>query len=341
LRIAFWPVVGRANPYTTFYFAVALSTWLFESGPGLLCLAVCAGAGMVFLLDPNLPPLVADPAEQVNFALFALSAFGVWLIVAKLKSTQMQLKLTLSRLAASEHEARAANQAKDDFLTMISHELRNPLNSLTLSARLLATGGPNQEQGAHSVAVINRAAQKLARMVDDLVDSARITSGRLTIQRESLDLAAVARAAIDLMAPSAEAKGITLNARIELERAIVRGDRERLQDCILNLIGNAIKFTPRDGTIEVAIHNGGRVAELCVHDSGDGIDADFLPHVFERFAQGGAGSSNRRGGLGLGLFIVRHVIEMHGGSIAVSSAGRGLGATFTMTLPLLDESQRI
>lgn len=337
LRIAFWPVVGRENPYTTFYFAVALSTWLFESGPGLLCFGICAGMGFIFLFDPNLPPVVADRAEEVNFALFTLSALGIWLIVAKLKSTQRQLNLALSRVAASEHQARMANQAKDDFLTMISHELRNPLNSLTLSARLLAMGSPTQEQGSRSVAVINSAAQKLAGMVDDLVDSARITSGRLTIRRESLELSAVARAAIDLMAPAAQAKGVSLQARIAPERVIVRGDRERLQDCILNLIGNAIKFTPRDGTIEIAIHNGGRVAELRVSDSGAGIEADFLPHVFERFAQGGSGSPNRRGGLGLGLFIVRHVIEMHGGTIAALSAGHGLGATFTVTLPLADE----
>lgn len=337
LRIAFWPVVGRANPYATFYFAVALSTWLLESGPGLLCLGLCGAAGVTFLLDPNLPPTVVNRAESVNLALFALSAFGIWLIVAKLKSTQKQLRLTLDRLAVSEHDARAANQAKDDFLTMISHELRNPLNSLTLSAQLLATGSQNREQSARSVAVINRAAQKLARMVDDLVDSARIAGGRLTIRRQPFDLSAMARAAVDLMAPPAQAKGIELNARIEAERIVVNGDRDRLQDCVINLIGNAIKFTPRGGAIEVALCNGGDCAELRVTDTGDGIEENFLPHVFERFAQGGLGAAGRGGGLGLGLFIVRHVIEMHGGSIAVVSAGRGQGATFSVTLPLMDE----
>jgi signal transduction histidine kinase len=340
LRIAFWPIVGKRNPYTTFYFAVALGTWLFESGPGLLCLGVCAGAGLIYLLDPKLQPQLASQAKQVNFALFALSALGVWMIVAKLKSAQRQLSLALSRLAASEHEARVANQAKDDFLTMISHELRNPLNSLTLSARLLATGSPDREQQAHSVAVINRAAQKLAAMVDDLVDSARITGGRLAITRQPLDLAPVARTAIDLMTAPARAKGVNLNANIGSARAIVRGDHERLQDCVVNLIGNAIKFTPAGGAIEIALHTGGRAVELRVSDTGDGIAADFLPHVFERFAQGGAGSPARRGGLGLGLFIVRHVIELHGGRIAASSAGRGQGATFTVSLPLIDESER-
>jgi signal transduction histidine kinase len=336
LRMAFRPMVGMENPYTTFYFAVALSTWLFESGPGLLCFAVCAGSAVYLLLDPILPLRMADRGEQINFALFTLSALGIWLIVTKLKSTQKQLKITFDRLAASEREARAANQAKDEFLAMVSHELRNPLNSLALSASLLTAGGENQEQNARSIAVINRAAQKLAGMVDDLVDSARIATGRLAIERQSLDLLAVVRAAIDLMAPSAQAKGIGLTARIDAHRAIVSGDRDRLQECILNLIGNAIKFTAHGGTIEVAAHNGGGYAELRVSDTGDGIDGDFLPHVFERFAQGGALSRDRRGGLGLGLFIVRHVIEAHGGKIAVSSAGRDLGATFTVTLPLVD-----
>ena len=340
LRMAFRPMVGLENPYTTFYFAVALSTWLFERGPGLLCFGVCAGSAIYFLLDPVLPLRLADAGEQMNFALFTLSALGIWLIVAKLNSTQKQLKLALDRAAASERQARRANQAKDEFLTMISHELRNPLNSLVLSSTLLATGHQSGEQNERSIAVINRAAQKLAGMVDDLVDSARIATGRLAIERQSLDLLAVVRTALDLMAPSAQAKGIGLNVRIESDRAIVNGDRDRLQDCILNLIGNAVKFTPKGGAIEVAAHNGGGYAELRVSDTGAGIETDFLPHVFDRFAQAGPLSADRRGGLGLGLFIVKHVIEMHGGRIVASSAGRGLGATFLVMLPLIDREDK-
>jgi signal transduction histidine kinase len=229
-------------------------------------------------------------------------------------------------------EAERGNQAKDEFMAMISHELRNPVNAITLSSRRLRTDPAFPPDLARALDAIDRGAKSIGAMAADLIDSTRIASGQLQLKLESVDLVSIVQSAIDVMRPSAEAKNLTLQSRLGVVSAPLEGDRERLHESVCNLVGNAIKFTPAGGTIEVALEKTVDGANLRVSDTGVGIDPAFLPRIFDRFAQGGS-SAERRGGLGLGLAIVKHVIELHGGTVTASSDGIGRGARVVIFLP--------
>ena len=264
-------------------------------------------------------------------------------------STEIELlELAAERIAVSidgarayeaEQRARAAaeaaNRAKDEFFAMLSHELRTPLGAVLSWAHLLRSGRLDAPGAARAVETIDRNARLQAQLINDLLDVSRITAGKLELDLRVVDPASVVEAALSALRPEADAAGLVVDAAIDHSLGALRADPDRLQQVMSNLLSNAIKFTPRGGRIEIRLERAGSAATIAVSDTGPGIGADLLPHVFERFRQGEGPATRRHGGLGLGLTIVRHLVELHGGTVEVESPGELGGATFIVRLPLL------
>ncbi len=229
--------------------------------------------------------------------------------------------------------AQEANRIKDDFLATLSHELRTPLNAILGWARMIERGGLSQERTAHGIASIRRNAEAQSRLIGDILDIARIRSGKLSIDLQRLDLQAVVAAAAETLEADADAKHVKLEASSD-PALIVQGDPSRLQQILWNLVSNAVKFTPDGGTVRIEARRSGTRAVIVVRDTGVGIEPDFLPRVFDRFRQGDASTTRYHSGLGLGLAITKHLAELHGGRVWAESDGPNLGATFTVELPL-------
>jgi signal transduction histidine kinase/ActR/RegA family two-component response regulator len=230
--------------------------------------------------------------------------------------------------------AEDALRAKDEFLSMVSHEIRNPLNAVLGWTRILMDRKDvDPDTLARALRIIDRNASAQARLIDDLLDVARIASGKLRLETQPVDLLAVALAAVDVVSPSTKAKQLEVRTGLDPATPRVLGDPQRLQQIVGNLLSNAVKFTNPGGVIEVRVSPAGKVARLTVSDSGQGISPEFLPFVFERFRQSDASSARRHGGLGLGLALVRELVELHGGTVRAESAGENQGATFTIDLP--------
>src|SRR5947199_4157103 len=228
----------------------------------------------------------------------------------------------------------AANRIKDEFLMTLSPELRTPLSAVVVWARLLGTGKLDATKAPRALAAIERCTESLARMIEDLTDVSRIVAGKLRLKAGPVDLRQVVAAAIVAVRPAAEAKGIRLKSALFSAPRQVWGDAGRLQQVVWNLLSNAIKFTPEGGRVEVRLGLADARAQIVVSDSGNGIRPDFLPLVFERFRQADSATTRTHGGLGLGLAIVRQLVELHGGTVRAESPGEGQGATFTVSLPI-------
>ena len=231
---------------------------------------------------------------------------------------------------------REANRLKDEFLATLSHELRTPLNAILGWTKLLRGKALPAESVDRALEKVERNAQAQARLVEDLLEVSRITTGKLRLEVRAFDLVALAATAIDTIRPAAEARGITIERRFESSSLPTAGDPDRLQQVIWNLLSNAVKFTPPGGTVTLTLTRRGEVDEMSVSDTGIGIEPAFLPNVFDSFRQADATATRAHGGLGLGLSIVRHLVEIHGGTVAACSQGRDQGATFTVRLPVRD-----
>src|SRR5262249_3927569 len=242
-------------------------------------------------------------------------------------------RLLLQEKRARE-EAETANRMKDEFLATISHELRTPLTAILGWATMLTRGSVSEFQTRRALQVIEQSAKSQAGLVDDILDTSRIITGRLKLDAHPLEIETVFQAAIDVIRPSAEAKRIALHVFIDQRGSIVLGDATRLQQVIWNLLSNAVKFTNEGGRIEARLSRTEGQIEISVTDTGMGIDPQFMPYVFDRFRQADSTSTRKYGGLGLGLAIVRHVVEMHGGTVDASSPGKGQGATFKVRFPI-------
>jgi PAS domain S-box-containing protein len=232
-------------------------------------------------------------------------------------------------------DAREANRIKDEFLAVLSHELRTPLNAIVGYARLLRGGILSGEKAIRGLDTLDRNATWLTQIVEDVLDVSRIVSGKLRLDVQPVELPLIVDNAMATIQPAADAKGIRLQTMIDPRVGPVSGDPDRLQQVAWNLLSNAVKFTPKNGRVQVRVERVNSHIELVVSDTGIGIRPDFLPFVFERFRQAEAGTTRQTGGLGLGLAIVRHIVEMHGGSVDAASAGEGDGATFRVRLPLM------
>jgi signal transduction histidine kinase/ActR/RegA family two-component response regulator len=231
-------------------------------------------------------------------------------------------------------EARAANRAKDEFLATLSHELRTPINAIMGWGQILQAGIADPTRTARAIDAIVRNAAAQARLIDDLLDLSRIVAGKLRLDVELVDLGAMVAAAVATIEPASQGKALRVQTVIEDGAARVYGDRQRLQQVMWNLLSNAVKFTPRGGTVQTHVRRVGSHVEILVSDTGEGIPSDILPFVFDRFRQADSSSTRPHAGLGLGLAIVRHIVELHGGTVQAASEGPGCGATFRLRLPI-------
>ncbi len=272
LRLALNPMLGRDVPYIVNFFAIAVAAWLFGFGPALVTtLTLQMAIGWIYL-GPLASFTVFARGDQVSLVISTVSAIGIALIVHSLRQTQRDLQ-------REKETAERANEAKDRFLSMVSHELRNPINSIALSASGLRLGSQAPERILSAVERIERATRTLAEMVETLVDSTRVSTGQFRVKPVVIDLVPVVHTAVESMKPAAEAKGITLVAKLRAERTMIHGDPDRL--------------------------------------------------------------GGNRGGLGLGLSIVKHVVDLHDATIAADSEGKGRGATFTIVLPLVETPRKM
>ncbi len=265
----------------------------------------------------------------------AVTLLGLLAGVAAL-SSRRQLRLIdalVTREREAKEQAHEALRARDTFLANLSHELRTPLTPILGWVTMARQNRLDAAALRHALEVIERNARMESQIVDDVLDLSRITAGKLRIVPVSVDPAGVVRAAVSVVLLAAQAKGITLETEIAATLPAIVGDPVRLQQVVWNLLNNAVKFTPRGGLVAVGVERADGGARIRVADSGIGISADFLPHVFEYFRQADGSLTRSHGGLGLGLAIVKHLVELHGGEITAESAGPGRGSTFTVTLP--------
>jgi PAS domain S-box-containing protein len=254
--------------------------------------------------------------------------------VSERRRTDEEREQLLARERAARGEAEASDRLKDEFLATVSHELRTPLTSILGWASILkAQGARNEDELLSGLGSIERNARAQAQIVGDILDVSRIITGKLHIEPRPIELAALVQSAVDTMRPAAQAKAITLSTVLDPDAGLVLGDPARVQQVVWNLVSNAIKFTPKNGSVEVRLARIDQYVEVSVKDDGMGISRPFLPHVFERFRQADSSKTRSHGGLGLGLAIVRHLVELHGGTVTAESDGEGRGALFTVRLP--------
>ncbi len=244
------------------------------------------------------------------------------------------------REQAAREEAEAANRFKDEFLAVVSHELRTPLTAILGWAHLLRAGQLDEKNAANALETIERNARAQSQLIDDLLDVSRIITGKLRLDIRKIDPATFIDSAIEALRPAAEARKVRIQKVLDTSVTSVAGDPARLEQVVWNLLSNAIKFTPPDGRIQVKLERVNSHVEIAVKDTGAGIKPEFLPHVFERFRQADQKTTRQHGGLGLGLAIVRHLVELHGGTVQAESEGEGRGATFVVRLPSVALHQR-
>jgi signal transduction histidine kinase len=248
---------------------------------------------------------------------------------------QYEARDLITQERRAREQAEAATQVKDEFLAVVSHELRTPLNAILIWAHLLNDGRLTGEQARDAIRTITSSAEAQSQLIEDLLDVSRMLMGKLRVELQECSLAPSLLAAIDVVRPMARTKGVRLELQMESAAELVMADPDRVQQIFWNLLSNAVKFTPFEGRVCIACTRETHHVAVRVGDSGQGIDPDFLPHVFERFRQSDPTSTRRQGGLGLGLAIVRQLVELHGGTIDVESAGKDQGTTFTVRLPLV------
>jgi signal transduction histidine kinase/ActR/RegA family two-component response regulator len=308
---------------------------------------VCAGHSRVIPAESY--TALNDPDERLR-AILSLQqkATALEAEIAERKQAEAALRAVKDELEAqvrererllvreqiARAEAENASHLKDEFLATVSHELRTPLTAIIGWTHMLRSDGLDKAAKTRALQVIERNAKALAQLVEDILDVSRVITGKLRLNVEAVDAAAVINAAIDSVQLAAETKGIQLGVTLDPSARHIAGDASRLQQVVWNLLSNAIKFSPSGGRVEVRLERADSGVQISVSDTGDGISPAFLPYIFDRFRQADGTSTRRHGGLGLGLSIVRHLVELHGGTVHAESAGEGCGATFTIHLPL-------
>ena len=279
-------------------------------------------------IDDSAAPIRNEQGEVVGTVL-------VFRDISERKRLELEREQLLAAAQAAQKQAEQANRLKDEFLATASHELRTPLTAVVGWSRLLRTGKLDAENSARALESIERNATLQTKLIDDLLDVSRIITGKLTLDRRPIEIAHVVSDAVNTVRPAADAKNIEIETNFDAEAEPVLGDANRLQQVVWNLLSNAVKFTPKNGRIEVALQRVNSEVQVSVGDSGEGISSEFLPYVFDRFSQGDGKTTRPHSGLGLGLAIVRQLVELHGGTVKAHSDGPGRGATFKLRLPVL------
>src|SRR5215213_3756526 len=332
------------NTWRTYYLWTSVTYFAGASAAGISAIliksygfyAVVATAPIIFIIcftyQTYLKNIEAS-LEQTEAARLHVEELSRY--ITELQRSEEGRGQLLQRAERARAESEAANRIKDEFLATLSHELRTPLTSLLGWSSVLRDGKRDDKILAQGLDAIDRNARMQAQLIDDLLDVSRIVSGKLNLEVRPLDIASVARAAINVVQPAADAKGITLDYYAEPGLGAISADSGRLHQIIWNLLSNAVKVTPHGGKISMRVEQDGGDARVTVKDRGQGIDSEFLPRVFDRFRQADSSTTRSFGGLGLGLAIVRHLVELHGGTVSAQSDGAGKGATFSTTFPLL------
>ena len=261
--------------------------------------------------------------------------------ITRQKQIEDERDLLLSREKEAREQAEGASRSKDEFLGLLSHELRTPLNSILGWTRILSSHHLDEAASEQALETIDRNAKLQARLIDDMLDVSRIISGKLRLDAQPVDLTSVINAAVETLRPAAEAKRVHMNVALDFGTGTVLGDPMRLQQVVWNLVSNAVKFVPREGSVRIALRRIDSQVEILVMDNGPGIEEDFLPFVFDRFRQGDSTPNKRYAGLGLGLSIVRHLVELYGGTVEARNGGEGEGAVFSVKLPIMALSRSI
>ncbi|CAN5735831.1 hypothetical protein BH18ACI5_BH18ACI5_06990 [soil metagenome] len=306
--------------------AVGATAWFAGTGPALAATVVAAVLGAT----PSGDPL--HGAIPIHLALFLVHGLLLTAVVAELRRARRDAESRALEAQAARREGEAANRMKDEFLATISHELRTPLNAVLGWVHLLRTGRLDSATSGRGLESIDRNVRHQAQLTADLLDVSKALTGKLRLDSRPSLLEDAVRQAVSAASSAAKAKGVRLN--LAAAPLTVHGDATRLRQVAWHLITNAIKFTPRGGTIDVAVRAQGDEARLTVQDSGRGISPEFLPRVFERFTQADSSATRSAGGLGVGLALVRELVELHGGEIEAQNRSEGVGAVFTVRLPL-------
>jgi signal transduction histidine kinase len=330
------PILGNASPFLLFTPAVAFSAVYGGVAPGILATAFGGILGHFFRSGVGEPFI--EKYDRV--ILFLLVGVMITASSTMLRRSRQQLSESLWREQKARATAEAADRTKDDFLALVSHELQTPMSVVLGWMATIRERRLDPEALDHALEVVERNARILSRLVDDVLDRSRIATGTLRLDMQVISLPTVVRVAVDQARGRIEASGLRLDVIIPAEEPTVLGDSIRLQQVFTNLLSNAIKFTPRGGQITVTITATDIDTSVTVSDTGSGISADLLPHVFEPFRQGRDTLHQSRQGLGLGLSIVRYLITRHDGTIAAASGGAGCGSAFTVTLPLTSTVMR-
>jgi signal transduction histidine kinase/ActR/RegA family two-component response regulator len=332
------------NTWRTYYLWTSVTYFAGASAAGIIAIlinrhgfyAVVATAPIILIIcftyQTYLKNIEAS-LEQTEAARLHVEELSRY--ISQLQRSEEARGHLLLRAERARAEAEAANRMKDEFLATLSHELRTPLTSLLGWSSVLREGKRDQKVLAQGLDAIDRNARMQAQLIDDLLDVSRIVSGKLNLDVRPLDIASVARAAINVVQPASDAKSITLDYYAEPGLGAISADSARVHQIIWNLLSNAVKFTPHGGKISLRVEQDESDARVTVKDSGQGIDPEFLPRVFDRFRQADSSTTRSFGGLGLGLAIVRHLVELHGGTVSAQSDGISKGATFTVTFPLM------
>jgi signal transduction histidine kinase len=345
------PLWETTAPFALFMFATVVAAWFAGTGPAI----VTGAAGFISRLyfdSPRGPgSLPVTWEEAVRLALYGGFVVGTAIVLNRMRNDRLELEASIVAarreleqrrqaelaLEAAKASAEEANHAKDEFLALVSHELRTPINAILGWTTLLRNDALPAERSRYAVDIIHRNAKAQAQLVADLLDVAHGLTGRIHLEPARLDLHTVVKDVVALMQESADARHIRLSLLTDERPLPVLGDLGRLQQIIRNLLSNAIKFTPEGGQVDVSLAQHDAHAELVVADTGAGIEPQFAPHLFEPFKQADSGATRRYGGLGLGLALVRQLVELHGGSVSSSATGADRGARFTVRLPIRSE----
>jgi signal transduction histidine kinase len=334
IRMLLRPAIGNASPFLLFTPAVAIAALYGGIVPGVVTTVLSTALGSRFFLAGLGEPVVEKWDRVILF-------FVVGVVITSsstlLRRSRQQLAASLWREQKARAMAEAADRTKDDFLALVSHELQTPMSVVLGWITAIRKRRLNADALDHALDAVDRNARILSRLVDDVLDRSRMATGTLHLEPQAISLVAVVRTAVDQMRPKIESAGLHLDLAVPMDEPVIVGDPLRLHQVFTNLLSNALKFTPKGGRISVELTVTDRSARVTVADSGCGISAEVLPHVFEAFRQGGDTISQSSRGLGLGLSIARYLVQRHDGTIAVASDGRGRGSAFTVMLPIACE----
>jgi PAS domain S-box-containing protein len=290
--------------------------------------ALLSRDGRVTPIEDSAAPIRATDGSLIGIVLVFRDA-------SDRREAERRKQELLDREQEARRAAESLSRSKDEFVATVSHELRTPLNAIFGWVRLLRSGNLNDAQRAHALEVVERNTRAQAQLIEDLLDMSRVVTGHLRLDMRRVELPGVIRVAVDAVKPASEAKEIEIALDLDEQVGPISGDPDRLQQIVWNLLTNSVKFTNKNGRIEVTLRSEGSDAVLCVKDTGIGMSGELIPHIFERFHQGASSASRTHGGLGIGLALVKHLVEMHGGTVEARSDGEGQGSVFTIRMPML------